>query len=93
MNRRDTVLALVALGVVPPALWAQQASSVPRIGYLTVDNPEPNFGYFKEGLQKLGYQDGRNIRIEFRNAEGKEERLADLPRSWCASRWMFWSSG
>jgi len=77
MNRRDTVLALVALGVVPPALWAQQASSVPRIGYLTVDNPEPNFGYFKEGLQKLGYQDGRNIRIEFRNAEGKEERLAE----------------
>jgi putative ABC transport system substrate-binding protein len=29
-------------------------------------------------LQKLGYQDGRNIRIEFRNAEGKGERLAEF---------------
>ena len=51
---------------------------MPRIGYLTLDNPEPNFGYFKEGLEKLGYQDGRNIRIEFRYAEGKEERLAEF---------------
>jgi len=78
VNRRKTILALVSLGVVPFALRAQQADGVPRIGYLTVDNPEPNFGYFKEGLQKLGYQDGRNIRIEFRNAEGKEDRLAEF---------------
>ncbi len=78
MNRRDTVLALVVLGVVPSALWAQQASRVPRIGYLILDNLEPSFGYFREGLQKLGYQEGRNIQLEVRSAEGKQERLAEL---------------
>ena len=78
MNRRDTVLALFALGVVPSALWAQQASRVPRIGYLILENPEPAFGYFKEGLQKLGLHEGRNIQIEVRSAEGKQERLAEL---------------
>ena len=78
MNRRDAILALVALGVVPSALRAQQTGSVPRIGYLILDNLEPSLGHFKEGLQKLGYQEGRNIQIEVRSAEGKQERLADL---------------
>jgi putative ABC transport system substrate-binding protein len=51
---------------------------MPRIGYLTADNPEPVFGYFKDGLRKLGYTVGGNMQIEFRSAEGKSERLAGL---------------
>ena len=78
MNRRDTALALLALGAAPLAARAQQAGKVARIGYLIPANPEPVFGYFKEGLQKLGYVEGRNIQIEFRSAEGKSERLAGL---------------
>lgn len=78
MNRRDVVLALLALGAAPPELWAQPSAKMPRIGYLTVDNPEPVFGYFKDGMRKLGYTVGGNMQIEFRSAEGKSERLAGL---------------
>ena len=35
MDRRDTVLALLALGAAPLAADAQQAAKVARIGYLT----------------------------------------------------------
>ncbi len=51
---------------------------MPRIGYLILDNLEPSLSHFKEGLQKLDYQEGRNIQIEVRSAEGKQERLAGL---------------
>jgi len=78
MNRRDTVIALAALGAAPLAALAQSQGKVWRIGYLTAASPEPAFGYFKEGLRRLGYVQGENIQIEFRSAEGKSERLAGL---------------
>ena len=51
---------------------------MPVIGFFVLANPEPAFGYFKEGMRKLGYTEGRDYRIEFRSAEGKSERLAAL---------------
>ncbi len=57
---------------------AQQAQKMPVIGYLIGGNPEPVFSQFKEGLRKIGYVDGKNVRIEFRSAEGKLERLPGL---------------
>ncbi len=39
---------------------------------------EPALRLFQDGLRKLGYVDGQNIRIEVRSAEGKEERLPAL---------------
>jgi putative ABC transport system substrate-binding protein len=71
---------MLASGVValPLAALAQPRGKNRVIGYLIPANPEPVFGYFKEGLQKLGYVEGRNIQIEFRSAEGKSERLAGL---------------
>jgi len=78
MNRRDTVLALFALGAAPLAAWAQQPGGPMRhVGYLS---PGPGYPFeaFREGLQELGYVEGRNIVIERRSAEGKPERLQDL---------------
>src|ERR1700693_3396368 len=80
MNRRDTVLALLALGAAPLAAEAQQAAKVPRIGYLTTSlaasPPLPEA--FRQGLRDLGYVEGRNVVIEYRDAEGKPERLPAL---------------
>jgi ABC-type sugar transport system substrate-binding protein len=54
MDRRDTVLALLALGAAPLATEAQQAAKVPRIGYLAL-NPTPHFQEgFRQGLRDLG---------------------------------------
>jgi putative ABC transport system substrate-binding protein len=60
---------------------AQQPKKVPRIGYLSSVDPaaestraEP----FRLALRELGYTEGQNIAIEYRYAEGKQDRLPEL---------------
>ena len=80
MDRRETVLALLALGAAPLAAEAQHAAKVARIGYLTpnlADSPHLRDA-FLQGLRDLGYVEGRNVVIEYRDAEGKLERLPAL---------------
>ena len=80
MNRRETVIALVALDAVSLAVQAQRATGVPRIGYLASNlagSPSMTEG-FRQGLRDLGYVEGRNVVIEIRDADGKLERLPDL---------------
>src|SRR6266705_1658988 len=80
MDRRDTVLALLALGAVPLAAEVQQAAKIARIGYLTSSlgvNPHLPEA-FHQGLRDLGYVEGRNLVIEYRDAEGKADRLPAL---------------
>jgi putative ABC transport system substrate-binding protein len=72
------VVLLCALGV--PA-GAQQAKKIPRIGYLTATSPS-GLAYrvkaFRQGLREVGYEEGKNIVIEWRYAEGNLERLPAL---------------
>jgi ABC-type uncharacterized transport system substrate-binding protein len=79
---RRTFLGRLAGGLLaaPLAAEAQPAGKVPRIGYLaaslaaTPHLPEA----FRQGLRDLGYVEGRNVMIEYRDAEGKFERLPAL---------------
>ena len=65
---------------------AQQTKNAPRIGYLSRElhpsdsrAPAPrNLEAFRQGLQELGYIEGKNIIIEYRYAEGRLERLPAL---------------
>jgi putative ABC transport system substrate-binding protein len=65
---------------------AQQAKSVPKIGYLSrdlhpADSRAPgqrNLEAFRQGLQQLGYVESKNILIEYRYADGRTERLPAL---------------
>ena len=72
-----TVLLAVVVLVVPLAGEAQQAASLPRIGFLPSDPRVPPFiQAFRQGLRELGYRElgyveGQNIAIEFRWAEGQ----------------------
>src|SRR5438132_2725201 len=80
MDRRDTVLALLALGAAPLAAEAQQAGKIARIGYLSPNvaaSPYLRDAFLKE-LRDLSYVEGRNVVIEYRDAEGKLERLPAL---------------
>ena len=64
----------------PLAAEAQQAGKVARIGYLVTSlavSPHPQEA-FRQGLRDLGYVEGRNLVIEYRDAEGKPERLPAL---------------
>jgi putative ABC transport system substrate-binding protein len=80
MDRRDTVIALLALGAHPLAVEAQQAAKGARIGYLSAGlTSEPQLrDAFVQGLRDLGYVEGRNVSIEYRSAEGKLERVPAL---------------
>ena len=71
------VLSLLA---GPPAVEAQQAGKVPRIGFLFFGSPGPSreLDAFRQGLRELGYTEGQNIVIEYRFASGRVERLPEL---------------
>jgi putative tryptophan/tyrosine transport system substrate-binding protein len=60
----------------PPAAPAQQP--VKRIGYLAQIARAPLVEAFRQGLRELGYQEGQNLAIEFRDAAGQPERLPAL---------------
>ena len=75
----------LALGIflAPLAADTQQATKVPRVGYLAASSRsdpqvQRNLDAFRQGLRDLGYVEGQNIAIEHRFAEGKWERLPDL---------------
>src|SRR6185436_12390757 len=65
----------------PLAAGAQPADKIARIGYLAADlaTTNPRFREaFRQGLRELGYVEGRNVVIEYRDSEGKLERLPAL---------------
>jgi putative tryptophan/tyrosine transport system substrate-binding protein len=78
---RRAFLGTVAVGflIAPPAAAAQPAGRSPRIGILRPGSPpDPLLDAFRQGLRELGYDEGRNISIEYRWAEGRDERLSGL---------------
>jgi len=83
MTRKTIIVVwLVALALVSFHLAeAQQAKKVPKIGLLSArssSSESTRTEAFRQGLQELGYVEGKNIVIEYRYAEGKFERLPDL---------------
>jgi len=73
-------LSLVGL-FAPVAAEAQQTAKIPRIGYLATNlagSPPASREAFLEGLRDLGYVEGDNVLIEYRDAEGKDARLPAL---------------
>jgi ABC-type uncharacterized transport system substrate-binding protein len=73
-------IATLALSflAVPLAVDAQSSAKVPTIGYLSMAGFAPFAEAFRQGLQDLGYIDGKTITIVDRSAKGKPERLPAL---------------
>ena len=81
MRRIGLVILAVALTLAPLAGDAQQAGKIQKIGWLSdgVRSDRSDLqGAFVEGLRDLGYEEGRNVVIERRDAEGRIERLPAL---------------
>jgi len=80
MNRRQMIAALGGAAAWPLAAHAQQAERMRRIGVLlpaTADDPEfqARVAAFVQGLQQLGWTEGRNVRIDIRWGAGDAERI------------------
>jgi len=74
--RRIGFVVILAVTLLAPL--AARAQQMARIGYLVLNldvNPR-NRDAFRQGLRDLGYVEGRNLVIEYRDAGGKPERLA-----------------
>jgi len=58
---------------------AQAQSKIPRIGILFIGGrDQPHLEAFKQGLREHGYTEGQNLVLEYRYAEGKQDRLSSL---------------
>ena len=78
MDRRAFIGSLAGgLLAAPLAAEAQQPGKVARIGYLATDLAAASHTTeaFRRGLRDQGYVEGRNVVIEYRDAEGKSQRL------------------
>ena len=81
MKKTITVLSLCAMlfALGSPA-EAQQLKKIPRIGYVSVSGSPNNPGVlveaFRQGLRDLGYDEGKNIVVEYRWAAVEPERVS-----------------
>ena len=61
--------------------YAQAQSKSPRVGILFMGGrDQPHLDSFKQGLREHGYSEGTNIILEYRYAEGRNDRLVELAK-------------
>jgi putative ABC transport system substrate-binding protein len=80
MRRRDFMAVLAGATTVATRrdAGAQQTPRVWRIGMLDTAPRQlngPNLEAFFKRLQELGYVEGKNLKVEYRSADGRNERL------------------
>jgi putative ABC transport system substrate-binding protein len=84
LKRREFITLLGgAAAVWPLAAGAQPSGKLPTIGYLGVSTPASagfiqNNAAFVQRLRELGWIEGRTVAIEYRWAEGRNERFSEI---------------
>jgi putative tryptophan/tyrosine transport system substrate-binding protein len=82
MKRKITVLTICAmLLALSVSAQAQQPAKIPRIGILATFSPSviaARIEGFRQGLRELGYVEGKNLVIEWRSADGNNDRMPAL---------------
>ena len=81
MRRREFIKVIVGSAVAWPLAARAQQPAIPVVGYLGSETPE-KFGIrvtaFLEGLSAMGFDEGRNVKIEYHWANGQNDRLPAL---------------
>ena len=81
MNRRKLIAAFGGAAVAWPLIGRAQQPAMPVVGWLGATSPEAGSLFlpaFRDGLREAGYIEGQDVAIEYRWAEGHDDRLPEL---------------
>jgi len=81
LKRREFITLLGGAAAWPLAARAQQPAKLPTIGYLgaaTLPSESQRMAAFVQRLRELGWIEGRTVVIDYRWAEGRGERMAEI---------------
>ena len=82
MRRRDFIKVIAVSAAAWPRAARAQQPAMPLVGVLSEEWPNAvtadRLRAFREGLNDTGYFEGRNVMIEYRWAEGRNDRLPAL---------------
>ena len=80
MAKKIRLLTIALTILAAPCLTHahQQPKKIPRIGFLSDGRVNPAPGPFRQGLHDFGWVEGKNIVIEYRSADGNEDRFPAL---------------
>ena len=81
VRRRDFIASVGGAAIAVPLAVRAQAQSMPVIGFLnprSKSKGESVASAFRQGLQDAGYEEGRNVTVEYRWADDQYERLPAL---------------
>jgi hypothetical protein len=86
MRRRDFIKAIAGSAATWPFAAPAQQATTPTVGFLNAASPQTyarQLSAFRKGLGETGYVDGQNVVVEYRWAEGENDRLRPI---WCSAR-------
>ena len=81
MRRREFIRLIGSVAATWPLAAHAQQSAMPVVGFINVASAKdyaPLLSAFLKGLSEAGYVDGRNVSIEYRWAEGRQDRLPTM---------------